>query len=135
MSSKFMTALTALSAIAGGGMAGAAGSEAAFTEEPYFVALKEVTTPIFGASRIEGAMNVTLVVEALDTPAAAQVNTKMPELRAATLATVIEFSRLYASGFTPVNAEQLSADLNAALKRVDPSVSRVLIVKLSAVPA
>jgi len=100
-----------------------------------FVSLAEITTPIFGDSRIEGAMSVTLVIEAKDAAAAAALKTRMPELRASSLAASLEFSRLYASGFLPVNAVRLSADLNAALKRDHPGVARVLITRVIAVPA
>ena len=47
----------------------------------------------------------------------------------------LEFARLYASGFLPVDAERLSAAINAALKPNHPGIVRVLIVKVGAVPA
>ena len=103
--------------------------------EPQFVSLSEITTPIFGESRIEGALSVTLVLEASSVEAAGALRAKMPELRATALTAALEFSRLYASGYTPVDAGRLSADLNAAMKRAHPGIARVLIVRLDAVPA
>lgn len=100
-----------------------------------FVRLAEITTPIFGDSRVEGALSVTLVIEAKNVSAANALKTKIPTLRAASLAATLEFSRLYASGFLPVNAERLSADLNAALKRDHPGIAHVLITRVIAVPA
>lgn len=127
------TVVTALSALTGSGMAAAKGPVRML--DPQFVALSEITTPIFGQSRIEGALSVTLVLEASDAEAARELKAKMPELRATSLTVALEFSRLYASGFLPVDAERLSADLNAALKREHPRIARVLIVKLAAEPA
>jgi hypothetical protein len=69
-------------------------------------------------------------VDAADT-----LRTRMPELRATALTAALEFSRLYASGYTPVDAGRLSTDLNAAMKRAHPGIARVLIVRLDAVPA
>lgn len=135
MHRKIVTAATALSALAGGSVAGAADQAAMQGDEPHFVPLDQITTPIFGASRIEGSLSLTLVLEAADADAAAAISSQMRELRAASLAATLEFSRLHASGFTPVNAEQLSADLTAALKRTHPGIARVLIVKVSALPA
>jgi hypothetical protein len=120
-----------------------AGSDAAYASHgksgaqlaPTFVPLDEITTPIFGDSRIEGALSVTLVIEAKDAQTAAALKTQMPSLRASSLAATIEFARLYASGFLPVNAERLGADLTAGLKRDHPGIVRVLITRVMAVPA
>jgi hypothetical protein len=100
-----------------------------------FVPIAEITTPIFGDSRVEGALSVTLVIEAKDAQAAVALKAQMPSLRASSLAATIEFARLYASGFLPVDAERLSADLNAGLKRDHPGIVRVLITRVIAVPA
>ncbi len=132
MRKAVLTALIALSALA-------AGDNAAARPGPQpgglFVKLNEITTPIFGESRVEGALSVTLIVQAADQKTADALKAQMPELRAVSLAATLEFARLYASGFLPVNAERLSADLNAALKRNHPGIVRVLIVKVGAVPA
>lgn len=125
------------------GLAAVGGSDLASAAHPAppsgvggtFLPLEEITTPIFGDSRVEGALSVTLVIEAKDNDAANLLKSKMPALRATSLAATIEFSRLYASGFLPVNAERLSAELNAALKREHPGIARVLITRVLAVPA
>lgn len=113
----------------------AADPAASATDTPHFVTLDRITTPIMGASRIEGELDLSVVLEASNAGAAQSMNARMPELRAASLAATLEFSRLYASGLTPVDAERLSTDLTTALKHVDPGLSRVLIVKVSATPA
>lgn len=133
MHKAITTAVIALSVLAAGDAADAARPTNAL--DPRFVVLSEITTPIVGESRIEGALSVTLVVEAADAGAADALRARMPELRTTSLTATLEFSRLYASGYMPVNAERLSADLNAALKRAYPGIARVLIVKLGAVPA
>ncbi len=102
---------------------------------PEFVAMDGITTPIFGESRIEGALSVTIVLETANPAAAAALQRQLPQVRAVALSTTLEFSRLFASGFTPVDARRLSRSLNAALKPAFPGIGRVLIVKLSAEPA
>ena len=126
-----IAALLAVSALPGG---------VAIAKDPpqgdeRFVKLSEITTPIFGESRVEGALSVTLVLQAIDKNNALELKAKLPELRAISLATTLEFARLYVSGFLPVNVERLSADLNAALKRNHPGLVRVLIIKVGATPA
>lgn len=100
-----------------------------------FVPLDEITTPIVGDSRIEGALSVTLVIEAKDARSAIALKSQMPRLRARSLTATIEFARLYASGFLPVDVQRLGADLNAALKPDHPGIARVLITRVIAVPA
>lgn len=102
---------------------------------PELVPIDEIITPIFGQSRIEGALRVAIVLEAANPTSAAALKRQLPQLRAVALSTTLEFSRLFASGFTPVDARRLSRSLNAALKPAFPGIGRVLIVKLSAEPA
>jgi hypothetical protein len=97
-----------------------------------FVPMDEITTPIFGESRIEGALSVRIVLETADSEAAGALRPKLPELRAAAVTTTLEFARLNASGYAPVEAPLLSSALNRAIKSVDPRVTRVLIVRLGA---
>ena len=135
MRRQIVIVATALSGLAGGSVASAADPAAVAVNDPHFVPLERITAPIFSTSRIEGSVDVTLVLQAADAGAAATMTRHMPELRAASLAATMEFARLYASGLTAVNAEQLSADLTTALKRTDPAIARVLIVKVAAQPA
>ncbi|RJF85743.1 hypothetical protein [Sphingomonas cavernae] len=134
MRSKMIAAATALSVLAMSPSAGAADPSGVAADTPHFVPLDRITTPIFGASRIEGELDLAVVLEASGSASAAAMRARIPEMRAASLAATLEFSRLHASGFAPVNAEQLSADLTAALKPVHPGLTRVLIVKVSALP-
>jgi len=127
------TAIATLSVMAAS--EASAGGRPTTALDPQFVTMSEITTPIFGESRIEGALSVTLVLEASSADVAGALRGRMPELRATALTAALEFSRLYASGYTPVDAARLSADLNAAMKRAHPGIARVLIVKINAVPA
>lgn len=102
---------------------------------PEFLPIPEITAPIFGESRIEGALSVTLVVQATDARAAAALKNQLPQLRTQALIATLEFSRLYASGYSAVDARRFSTMLNAALRPGHPQIARVLIVKLGAVPA
>jgi flagellar basal body-associated protein FliL len=134
MRTRATLAMTAIAALAPGQ------AEAAAAENPSkmgaeFVQLSEITTPIFGTSRVEGALSVTIVLEARDAKVADGLRGRMPELRATAVLATLEFSRLYASGFAPVNAVQLSSALNRALRERYPGVARVLITSLEAVPA
>jgi hypothetical protein len=97
-----------------------------------FCNMKEISVPIVDAGRVDGVLRVTLVLEARDAIGVAELDRRMPELRAAALAEAIEFARLYASPFTPVDARKLAASLTPALRRVSPSIKRVLIVKVAA---
>ncbi|AGH49086.1 MULTISPECIES: hypothetical protein [Sphingomonadales] len=135
MRKTVVTAATALSAMTSGSVAGAAdaGSPVAGGES-HFVQMDRIETPIFSPSRIEGSFQLSLVLEAKDAAAASAMQDEMPRLRAASLAATLEFARLYASELTAVDAERLSADVTASLKRVNPGIARVLIVKVAALP-
>lgn len=128
-----ITAAALLSSVAGGGMA-AVGSPAPADEPAAFLNVSDITTPIFSPSGIDGSLSVSVAIQARDASMVAELREKMPKLRAALLTSTLEFSRLYASGFKPVDAERLDEQLSAALQRVHPGAERALILKLSANP-
>ena len=99
-----------------------------------FVKLEKVEVPIFGNSRIEGRITAQLILQMTAPDQAASATRQMPELRGHVVETMLEFGSLYASGFSAVDAERLSAALNAAIKARNASVRRVLIVELTASP-
>ncbi|MFM9977362.1 MAG: hypothetical protein ACKVOP_04865 [Sphingomonadaceae bacterium] len=100
---------------------------------PQFIAMDRIVVPIVGSGRLEGAMHLKIVVSATDAAALARLTSRLPELRAVSVAGAIEFSRLHASVRTPVNAAQLRAALTAALHATDEGVADALIVEVSAV--
>jgi flagellar basal body-associated protein FliL len=131
-----MTVMTAalLTSLTGGSIAATEG-HATISERPALLTVDEIATPIFSAARIEGSLNLSLAIEGEDAAMLPALRSQMPQLRAAMLTTTLEFSRLYASGFTAIDAERLHADLTASVKRIHPGIKRVLILKLSASPA
>lgn len=113
--------------------ASAARGSSASSAEPQLLVMAPITVPIVGSDRLDGSLRMKLVIAASDPTALANLTERVPELRAVSVAGAIEFSRLYASARTPVNAVQLRAALTAALKADNPSVADVLIVEISAV--
>lgn len=103
--------------------------------EPHLVPMQEVSLPIIDGDRLDGTLSVTMVLATADEAAAQRVEAAMPRLRSATLAAALEFSRLHASPMRAVDAEMLSQDLTAALRKEEPGVARALIVNVAARPA
>lgn len=131
---KFLPfAAAGLAAVAGANVARASGSEAEpAAGEPHFVPLDEIKVPIIGSTRIEGRLRVKLVLDAKDAAAADELAERIPQLRATALAATIEFSRLYASGIAPVNAELLRSELTGAVTHEHKNVARILVVEVAA---
>jgi flagellar basal body-associated protein FliL len=132
MSRPIVSATTALCAMAGAGFVGATDARAESATAPAFVPMEEIAAPIVDTSHLDGVLRVSLVLQAKDAEAAADMTKKMPELRATTLAAMLEFGRLYASPLAPVDARKLSEHLNPALKKANPAIVNVLIVKVGA---
>lgn len=103
--------------------------------ESDFVPLDEISVPIAGTQRIEGTLRARIVLAASTPDAAAAMTERLPEIRAAAVSSMIEFSRLYATGLTAVDATQLRADMIAALRSVDPAIGNVLITEVAATRA
>ena len=97
-----------------------------------FVPLDEIVVPIAGTQRIEGALRARITLAASTPEAAAAMTERLPEFRAAAVSSMIEFSRLYATGLTAVDATQLRADMIVALRAVDPAIGNVLITEVAA---
>ncbi|MFZ5746644.1 MAG: hypothetical protein ACOY45_03175 [Pseudomonadota bacterium] len=97
-----------------------------------FVEMSKLSVPIVDADRIDGVLNVTIVLDAADAEAASRIDAEMPRLRSALTGAALDFARLSASGFRPVDAEQLAHDLTVAAHAAEPGVARVLIIEVSA---
>ena len=97
-----------------------------------FVRLDEIKIPIVDSNRVTGALRVKLVLQAADSASADAAARSIPQLRAAGLAGLCEFGRLYASAFSAVDVARLDAHLLAAIQRQDPQIARVLIVEVEA---
>ena len=101
-------------------------------EKLNLVTMDEVRVPIIDGARADGTLRFKLVLEAKDEEAAHELTATMPMLRSTSLGAGVEFGRLYASPMMPVDAGELAKQLTAALKAQDPSVERVLLVKVMA---
>lgn len=100
--------------------------------DPTFLPLDPIDAPIVDGGQVDGVLHVTIVVQAKTPEDAAALAKRMPELRAAALPAAIEFARLRASRFAPVDVTRLAAALGPAVKRIDKAIDKVLIVKVSA---
>ena len=100
--------------------------------EPHLVALPEIEVPVIDSGRLQGRLQFEVVLDAVDEAGAVRLAANVPRLRSASIASGIEYSRLYVSGLRPVDAEELTAALSKSLKADDPDVGRVLIVKVGA---
>jgi hypothetical protein len=100
---------------------------------PQLVVMAPIIVPIVGSDRLDGALHLKLVLAAADAAALERLTARLPVLRAVSIASAIEFSRLYASPRTAVNAAQLRSELIAALHAEDSDVADILIIEVSAV--
>lgn len=110
----------------------AAGEAVARETPPKLLPLQPIIVPIINSDRIEGALHVSLVLSAASDVGLERLTEREPKLRAALVAELIEFSRLYASTQMPVNAAQLRTLLTNASRAQDKEVADVLIVEISA---
>ncbi|CAH0354599.1 hypothetical protein SPH9361_03062 [Sphingobium sp. CECT 9361] len=109
-----------------------AGETVARETPPKLLPLQPIIVPIINSDRIEGALHVSVVMSAASDVALAGLTEREPKLRAALVAELIEFSRLYVSTQMPVNAAQLRTLLTNASRAQDKDVADVLIVEISA---
>lgn len=100
--------------------------------DPTFLPMEPIDAPIVDGGRIDGVLHVSIVVQAKTADDAAMLGKRMPELRAAALPAALEFARLRASRFAPVDVTRLAAMLTPPVRRVDGAIDKVLIVKVSA---
>lgn len=130
-----MRRLVAMIAVAGL-TSNAAGARTEGVEEgtPMLVTMTPITVPIIDADRLQGALQMTLVLNVGNADASAHATLEMPRLRAAAVAAALDFARLRASTLTAIDVGQLDIDLSKALKAVEPGLARVLIVDVSAMP-
>jgi hypothetical protein len=99
------------------------------------VEMAEIRVPIIDAGRLDGILRIKIVLQAQNKTAAARLPARMPELNAAGLSAAIEFARLYASPFSPVDVEKLVEALTPSLQRAAPGIAKIYIVHISAMSA
>ncbi len=113
----------------------ARGNSANPAADPHLVQMDEISVPIIDGDRLDGTFKVNVVLSMADAAAAERASTDMPRLRSASLATALEFSRLYASPMRAVDTEMFSESLTEALQAEDAGISRALIVQVAARPS
>lgn len=123
---------TSLAATALGGAATVALAADGATAEPHLVPMDTLAVPIIDGGRVTGLLNVKLVLSAADAGGAGTITANMARLRSAALTGTLEFGRLYASPFKPVNSEVLADDLTSLLHAEEAAVAKVLIVEVAA---
>jgi hypothetical protein len=100
--------------------------------DPSFLVMEPIDAPIVDSGRIDGVLHLSLAVKMKSAENATELAKRMPELRAASLAAAIEFARLHASPYAPVNVARLSAMMAPPIKQLDNQVEKVLIMQVSA---
>lgn len=120
-----------LAMASGGGGSSEGGGEG--SGSPTLVPMNEIAVPIIDAGELLGTLRFTLVLRAPDAAAAAVLASQQPRLRMAALGAGLEFARLRASPFRPIDVARLSQALDAALHTADPGVQQALIVRVIAV--
>lgn len=114
-------------------LAGLASPALAEGGESLFLPLDKVVVPIIGSDAIEGRISVTLVLLARNGEGLAELRGQRPQLRERIVGAVLEFARLRASAYRPVNAVLLKRDLEKTLQH--PALDKVLITEVFAGPA
>jgi hypothetical protein len=98
----------------------------------HLVPMEMIRVPVIEGNRADGTLQVKLVLVARDAAAALEAGEDLPRLRATSVATALEFARLYASPMLPVDVERLSADMTAAIHQQDQRIQKVLVVEVMA---
>jgi hypothetical protein len=129
---RFLITAAAIGVPAAGTLAVVAPANVPPSVEPHFVTIPEVVVPIIDSGRLNGRLRFGVVVDAADAESAARLTADVPRLQSDLIATGIEFSRLYVSALTPVDAKALAIEVDRSLRSQNPDVSRVLIVNVSA---
>jgi len=127
---KLMAGALAPMLLVPGGGAAAAGDGG--VQALHLVDMAPLSLPIVDTGRLEGVLQLKLVLDLADDAAASRAEDRMPVLRSAALSAGLEFARLHASGLRPVDAVRLDADMTAAMQAADPAITRVLIVEVAA---
>ncbi|AMO72594.1 hypothetical protein [Sphingorhabdus sp. M41] len=112
-----------------------AAASLAKTDPETFVMLDPVSVPIIDGGRLEGRLDFTVVIAARDSASAEDLDGNVAKLRDTLIDAALDFSSLYASSKTPVDARLLVAKLQAAMLAKDPRVAAIYLVDVSARPA
>ncbi len=106
------------------------------TEAPTnaFITLPEIRTAIVDSGSVEGVITVKLAIKPAKPDGSEGLVARLPSIRTTALSAVLEFARLRASAYRPVNSELLRAQVSNALRKADPGIGQVLVLELGAYP-
>lgn len=135
MRSPLYLAIASLAASQGAAALGSNGGDASAGGGMHFIPMDGLDVPIVEGDRADGRLRLKLVLRASDEVGAQRIRAALPALREASLAAAIEFARLYATPFAPVDAGRLAHDMTAALHAQEQAIDTVLLVEVSAVRA
>lgn len=131
MPPRFARAIAALPlAIVSTGASG--GESEAAHAAPQYVALDPFVLPIVDSNRLTGNLRLKIVLDGGDAAGAERLKQRLPLLRQAAMGSAMDFARLHASPFLPVNAELLEGNLATAMAGPDLGQARILITEVSA---
>lgn len=100
--------------------------------DPTCVPMAEIAVPIVDGSQIAGVLRFTLVLRARDPAGAAEMVREAARLRTIAVGAGLDFARLRASPYRPVDTVRLAASLDAAFRSALPAFQQALIVKVQA---
>lgn len=134
MRKSIVASVLAVVGVVGGASMAVASSEerAPMPMMPELVPLSPMSVPIMGGDRLDGVLDITLVIEAKDPAGSDILRQSLPILRDACLSAAIEFGRLRVSALSPVDAAALISEINRVARSKDPNVDRVLLTMVSA---
>ena len=95
-----------------------------------FVPMDNIVVPIVDANHVEGTLDFILVIAASDDAAATRIKAASASMRSRAMTAGLEFSRLYATRLSAVDAPQLARELDKALKKDNDDVQKVLLVEV-----
>lgn len=130
---KLVAAGIGLFALMAAGLPARAAEGGGAGQGPYLL-IAPIDVPIIESGSLAGHLVVELAIKT-KTPGEAQaMSARMPQLRSLALVAVSEFAQLYVSGYRPVRAVELRANVEAALRPHDPRIEQVLVLNLMAKP-
>jgi hypothetical protein len=124
--------LIAATVLAAGVMATGAHAADESSATTQFVEMDTISVPIVDSNRVDGALHVKLMIDVADPVTAERLRKNMPALREAALGAALDFARVQASAYSPVDVASLDTALTSAVGSVDKAASHVLIVEVSA---
>lgn len=123
---------TLLTLPAAAALMGAQGTEPRTPELSELVAVEAILVPIVDGGRVEGTLEVKVVLRTSDANSA---SAQLPQIRAELRQAAAEYARLHVSPWQAVDSASLAAALDAANRHATPAVLGTLLLEVRARPA